>query len=120
MYVGITEANIYSGDNNFLFSIGRIKKGDSLASILSYHMMLASSLQEEYESRHRLTERIAKELVPASLKQLGIPRSTDPRCPYSYSSGVSRLDEKTLRLSETLKNALKQLSIQPEDSGNNK
>lgn len=111
MYVGITEANIYSGDNNYLFSLGRVR-GKSLASILSYHMMLASTFQDEYESRQRLTERIAKELVPASLKQLRIPRSTDPRCPYSYSSSVSRLDEKTLRLSGPLKNALKKLKIQ--------
>lgn len=109
MYVGITETNIYSGDNNYVFSLGRDKKGDLNASILSYYMMLASSLQEDYESQQRLTERIAKELVPASFKQLGIPRSTDPRCPYSYSSGVSRLDQKTLNLSDTLKNELKKL-----------
>ncbi len=119
MYVGITEANIYSGDNNYLFSQGLIK-GESLASILSYHMMLASTLHEEYESRPRLTERMAKELVPASLKQLGIPRSTDPRCPYSYSSGIPRLDEKTLKLSETLKSELNFFNIKPKDSGDRK
>jgi predicted Zn-dependent protease len=105
MYVGITEANIYSGDNNYVFSQGVIA-GDSKASILSYYMMMGKTLGEEYESRQRLTERIAKELVPASLKQLGIPRSTDPACPYSYSSGVSRLDQKTLKLSEQVKKAL--------------
>jgi len=105
MYVGITEANIYSGDNNYVFSQGRIK-GDSLASILSYYMMLGETLGEEYQSRQRLTERIAKEVVPASLKQLGIPRSTDPTCPYSYSSGIVRLDQKTLRLSDQIKEAL--------------
>jgi len=73
MYVGITEVNIYSGDINYVFSLG-ITGGPSRASILSYHMMLAKTLSEEYQSRQRLTERIAKELVPASLKQLGIPR----------------------------------------------
>ena len=111
MYVGITENNIYAGDNNYIFSSSTIKtgEGESLAGILSYHMMLSSTLQEEYESRKRLTERIAKELVPASLKQLGIPRSVDPRCPYSYSSGITRLDEKTLRLSEALKYNLKKI-----------
>ncbi len=108
MYVGITEANIYSGDNNYVFSFGTIG-GKSGASIISYYMMLGKTLEEEYESRQRLTERIAKELVPASLKQLGIPRSTDPSCPYSYSSGVSRLDQKTLRLSEQVKEALKKI-----------
>ena len=108
MYVGITEANIYSGDNNFLFSLGRsgMKTG---ASILSYYMMLGDTLGADYASRQRLTERIAKELVPAALKQLDIPRSTDPSCPYSYSSGVGRLDQKTLKLSEPVKTKLEGL-----------
>ena len=114
MYVGVTEVNIYSGDNNYVFSLG-IEDGPSRASILSCHMMLAKTLSEEYQSRQRLTERIAKELVPASLKQLGIPRSTDPSCPYSYSSGVSRLDQKTLNLSDGVKEALKKILIQPTD-----
>ncbi len=108
MYVGVTEVNIYSGDNNYVFSFGRTG-GSSRASVLSYHMMLAKTLSEEYQSRPRLKERIAKELVPASLKQLGIPRSTDPTCPYSYSSGVSRLDQKTLILSDGVKEALKKI-----------
>ena len=108
MYVGITETNIYSGDNNYVFSLGTTE-GKSRVSILSYYMMLSKTLVEEYECRQRLTERIAKEHVPASLKQLGIPRSTDPTCPYSYSSGVSRLDQKTLRLSEQVKEALDKL-----------
>jgi len=108
MYVGITETNIYSDNNNFVFSSGRTS-GKSPASILSYYMMLAKTLDEEFESRQRLTERIAKELVPASLKQLGIPRSTDPTCPYSYSSGVPRLDQKTLKLSSQVRRALRKL-----------
>ena len=108
MYVAITEANIYSGDNNYVFSLG-ITNQESKASILSYYMMLGRTLQETYDSRQRLVERIAKELVPASLKQLGIPRSTDPTCPYSYSSGVDRLDQKTLTLADEVKKALSQL-----------
>lgn len=112
MYVGVTEANIYSGDNNFLFSQGRVK-GESRASIMSYHMMLAETLKEDYELRRRLVERMAKEMAPASLKQLGIPRSTDPRCRYSYSSGVSRLDEKSLTLSGPVKEAISALKAEP-------
>ncbi|MDD5705034.1 MAG: hypothetical protein PHR35_03855 [Kiritimatiellae bacterium] len=108
MYVAITEANIYSGDNNYVFSLGRTDQ-ESPASIMSYYMMLGSTLHETYDSRQRLVERIAKELVPASLKQLGIPRSTDPTCPYSYSSGVDRLDQKTLMLSDEVKEALNKL-----------
>ena len=76
---------------------------------MSYYMMLGRTIHETYDSRQRLVERIAKELVPASLKQLGIPRSMDPTCPYSYSSGVDRLDQKTLALSDEVKEALNKL-----------
>lgn len=112
MYVGITGMNIYSGDNNYVFSLHMIRN-KCQASILSYYMMQTINLSEEYESRNRLMERIAKELVPASLKSLGIPRSTDPTCPYSYSSGVSRLDQKTLVLSEPVKDMIEKIRLQP-------
>jgi len=105
MYVGITEANIYSGDSNYIFSSG-ILKGRSPVSVLSYSVMLAETLQEAYQSKRRLIERIAKELVPASLKQLGISRPLDPSDPYSYANGVTRLDQKTLVLSGPTKDAL--------------
>jgi len=112
MYVGITGVNIYSGDNNYLFSLYATDRNKVQGSFLSYYMMQASNLSEEYESGKRLVERIAKELVPASLKSLNIPRSTDPTCPYSYSSGVSRLDQKTLILSEEVKNMIEKMKPQ--------
>jgi hypothetical protein len=105
MYVGVTEANIYAGDNNFVFSEFELQN-DRGASILSYSVMLAKTLNEPYESRKRLAERMAKELVPASLKSLGIPRPADPTDPYSYSSGVDRLAQKTLALSAPTREAL--------------
>ena len=101
MVVGITELDIYSGESNFVFSVYGGSQ-NSPVSILSYARMRAK-LTGESQSRKRLTERIAKELVPASLKKLNIPRSMDPSCPYSYSSGLQRLDEKTLNLSEPIK-----------------
>ncbi|BCO31663.1 hypothetical protein TspCOW1_17660 [Thiohalobacter sp. COW1] len=107
MYVGITGVDIYHGDANFVFSLGG-PGGDSGASILSYHRMRAE-IHGTNSSRARLVERIAKELVPASLKQLEIERPADPRCPYSYSSGVERLDQKAMTLCPSVKQALDQL-----------
>ncbi len=107
MVVGITELDIYSGETNFVFSVyGGLK--DSPVSILSYAKMRAK-LTGENQYRKRLTERAAKELVPASLKKLGIPRSIDPSCPYSYSSGLQRLKEKTLNLSEPVKKEIEKI-----------
>ena len=108
MYVGITEANIYGSDNNFVFSVAT-EEPQSHVGLMSYYMMLGKATAMSFDSRPRLVERIAKELVPASLKQLRIPRSTDPACPYSYSGGVERLDQKTLTLSDEVKQALEKL-----------
>jgi predicted Zn-dependent protease len=105
MYVGVTEANIYSGDSNYVFSLFTQKKGHGV-SLLSYSMMMAKMTGETYESQSRLAERIAKELVPASLKALDIPRPTDPSDPYSYASGLDRLSQKGLVLSEPVRAAL--------------
>jgi len=111
MYVGITGVNIYSGDNNYLFSYFA-SRGKSQGSLLSHYMMQTKNASDPYESRKRLVERVAKELVPASLKSLKIPRSTDPTCPYSYSSGTQRLDEKTLQLSESVKEGIAIFKVQ--------
>jgi predicted Zn-dependent protease len=105
LYVGITETDLFSKENNFIFSYHINWQGTQL-SLLSYNRMLAKNTGEAFESKDRLTERIAKELVPASLKSLGIPRSKNPACPYSYSSGVERLDQKTMKLSEHVAEAL--------------
>ena len=107
MVVGITELDIFLKETNFVFSVyGGLDS--SPVSIMSYAKMRAH-LTGENQSRKRLTERAAKELVPASLKKLNIPRSMDPSCPYSYSSGLQRLEEKTLNLSEPVKNEIERI-----------
>ncbi len=107
MVVGITELDIFSGETNFVFSVFGGRQG-SPVSILSYARMRAK-LTGENQSRKRLTARAAKELVPASLKKLNIPRSMDPACPYSYSGGLQRLEEKTLNLSEPVKKEIEKI-----------
>lgn len=107
MVVGITELDIFSGETNFVFSVyGGLNS--SPVSIMSYAKMRAK-LTGENQYRKRLTERAAKELVPASLKRLNISRSMDPSCPYSYSSGLQRLEEKTLNLSEPVKKEIERI-----------
>ena len=105
MYVGVTPANIYDGDARYLFSLYTVV-ARARGSILSYAMMMADTLGSPVQSRPRLIERIAKELAPASLKSLEIPRATDPTDSYSYADGVTRLDQKTLKLSPPVAAAL--------------
>jgi hypothetical protein len=105
MYVGVSGQDIYSGDVNFLFSGAAVVEGN-LLSLLSYARMQKDVTGEPFESRKRLAQRLAKELVPAALKQLQIARPADPTDPYSYSDGLQRLDEKTLILSTGTREAL--------------
>jgi len=103
MYVGVTSDNLYLGTARYVFSVSVIKP-TARGSILSYEMLKAFG--NNTPSRQRLTERLAKELVPASLKSLEIPRPTDPTDPYSYSNGMARVDGKTLKLSPPVAEAL--------------
>lgn len=105
IYVGITATSIYTGSANFVFS-GGVLKHDFGVDIVSQYMMLAKNADDDFESRPRAAERLAKEMVPASLQMLGIPRPTDPSDPYSYSSSVARTDEKSLILSAPTRQAL--------------
>ena len=105
MFVGVTAIGLYLGNANYVFS-GHIMPPTGGVSILSYDVMTAKALGAPFESRRRLVERMAKELVPASLKSLAIPRAADPTDPYSYSDSVERLDQKTLTLSAPVKEAL--------------
>ena len=103
MYVAVTGANLFAGDTNYVFNT--YDRG-ARASLLSHHMMSAEGTEEPHESRPRMVRRVAKELVPATLQALGIPRAVDPSDPYSYSSGVQRTDEKSMRLSPATAAAL--------------
>ena len=105
MFVGVSGQDIYSGDTNFVFS-GTAAIEGNLVSLLSYARMLQAATGEPFESRKRVAQRLAKELVPAALKQLQIARPADPSDPYSYSDGLQRLDEKTLTLSTGTREAL--------------
>ena len=101
----VTSVNFSAGDANYLFNSSVGSPGHA-AGMLSYYMMEASPSGQPYESRSRLTERIAKQLVALSLSMLGVPRPSDPRDPASSVDGVQRLDEKGLLLSQATADAL--------------
>lgn len=104
MYVGVTETAIYTPGTVFAFSA--ISPGPRPVGILSYAMMLGRAVEGGEPHRPRLVERLAKEMVPASLAQLGIPRAADPADPYSEADSVGRLAEKTLTLSAATRAAV--------------
>ena len=104
VFFGVTGAPIYLGTSNYVF-VGSLGQASEAVNILSYDMMLAKNAGDAHESRPRVAERLAKELVPATLGALNIEQPSDPSDPGSYADGVSRVDEKSLVLSPPTREA---------------
>ena len=105
VYVGVTSVNVALGDANFNFW-GYIGEPGHKVGLLSYYMMTANQSGQPSESRTRLSQRIAKELVGVSLNILGVPATRDPRDPASSTSSVQGVDDKGLTLSQPTADAL--------------
>ena len=71
VYIGITEADIYGNNNNYLFGVART--GDS--GLISYARYRAWFHRGENQSR--LLDRIHKQLLSSVGFALGVPRPTD-------------------------------------------
>jgi hypothetical protein len=107
-YVGVMGDGLFIGDTNYAFSAGWFGP-EGKAVLLSYQNMLANEAGDASPSRQRVVQRLAKEMVPATLGQLGVPRPVDPTDPYSSSSGVQATDAKSTTLSQPTLDALAQL-----------
>jgi len=105
MYVAVTEMALHTPETHFVFS--QSEGGAMPLGIVSTAMMLARPVSGGEEPfRVRLVERLAKELVPASLAQLGIPQPTDPSDLYAPTNSVAQLQAKGLSLSAPTREAL--------------
>jgi len=109
IYVGVTSANISSGDANYVFAESQVIN-QSPATILSYYMMTSGHSGQAVESRARLAARIGKQLVPPAFYDLGLPKSADPNDPSSYANGIEAVDQKSLVLSSASRDALEKLT----------
>jgi len=108
IYVGVTNRNISLGEANYVFGAGD-KSPRGYTALVSYHMMEAKYSGAPYEAHKRLVERLAKQLVPATLGALEIPRPADPNDPASYADGIERMDQKSLTLSSATQAAIDRL-----------
>jgi hypothetical protein len=86
-YLVVTEADIYSGNANFLFSAWA--PWGAILSTARYEM--------NGENTHLVAERTAKQSLCAILKSFGVPASSDPDCVTSYSNGLRQFDQKGSR-----------------------
>jgi hypothetical protein len=72
--------------------------------------MQKAATGEPFESRKRVVQRLAKELARC-IEATSNARSADPSDPSSYSDGLQRLDEKTLTLSTSTREALDKFRV---------
>ena len=99
-YLGITEADIFTEDYNFLYGWGGSGYG-----VMSYHRFRAF-FNEEPPSRPRLLKRTVKQGISSSFYILGIPRCTSPNCARAYPHNLTEHDQKGIEICSWCKEQL--------------
>ncbi len=99
-YLGITEADLFARDYNFLYGWGG--RGHA---VMSYHRYTASFNQEP-PNRPKLLERALKQAISSTFYILDIPRCTSPACARAYPNTLAEHDQKTSDLCNDCKRAL--------------
>jgi len=90
--LGVTEADLFADDFNFLY--GWARQGHA---VMSYHQFTAAFNQTP-PNRPRLIERATKQAISSTFFILGIPRCTSPVCARAYPHSLTELDQKTGQL----------------------
>jgi predicted Zn-dependent protease len=99
-YLGVTEADIFAKDYNFLF--GWAGKGYGVASYHRFRAVFAG----ESPQRPRLRKRTVKQCISSSFHILGIPRCTTPTCAQAYPHSLIEHDQKSLKICSWCKERL--------------
>lgn len=99
-YLGITEADMFARDYNFLYGWGG--RGHA---VMSYRRFTAAFNQEP-PNRPRLLERTVKQGISSTFYILDIPRCTSPTCARAYPHDLAEHDQKTSELCEGCKREL--------------
>lgn len=94
--VGLTQADIFAGDTNFVFGTADIGSYYALVSTRRFE----AEFNGERENQQRFLDRLHKQLLSSSGFALGIPRPTDPRSARSYPNGLADHDLKGTWLSQ--------------------
>jgi predicted Zn-dependent protease len=99
-YLGITEADLFARDYNYLFGWGRPGYG-----VMSYHRYTAA-FNEAPPNRPKLLERTFKQAISTTFYILDIPRCTSPACVRAYPHSLVEHDQKPLDLCPDCRRAL--------------
>jgi predicted Zn-dependent protease len=99
-YLGITEADLFTRDYNFLYGWGG--RGYAVMSYCRY----AAAFNHEPPNRPRLLERAVKQAISSTFFILDIPRCTSPACARAYPHSLVEHDQKTGALCPDCQRAL--------------
>jgi len=99
-FLGITEADIFTKDYNFLYGGAWSGYG-----VMSYHRFKAI-FNEEPPNRPRLLKRTVKQGISSSFFILGVPRCTSPDCARAYPHNLTEHDQKGIELCSWCKEQL--------------
>jgi predicted Zn-dependent protease len=94
--VGITAADIYDGDSNYLFGTAFTNGRVVLTSIARFQ----ASMWDEPPDRKRLVLRTHRQLLSGIGFSIGVPRPTDPTSARAYPNGIQQQDAKSEYMSE--------------------
>ena len=100
-YLGVTESDLFSRDNNFVFGWAQPGYG-----AMSYHRFLAAFTGEP-PNRPRLRARFVKQAISSAFFVLGIPRCTSAVCVRAYPDSLTEHDQKTTELCAWCKEQLR-------------
>jgi predicted Zn-dependent protease len=95
IFLGITQADIYTDDNNFVFGLADIGAGYAIVSTRRFE----AQFNGERENQQRFLDRLHKQLLSSVGFAFGIARPTDPRSARSYPNGLADHDLKGTWLS---------------------
>lgn len=95
--IGLTQADIYAGDTNFVFGTADMGSHYALVSTQRFE----AEYNGERENQQRFLDRLHKQLLSSSGFALDIPRPTDPRSARSYPNGLADHDLKGTWLSQS-------------------
>ena len=99
-YLGITEADLFARDYNFLFGWGGPGHG-----VMSYHRYTAA-FNDAPPNRPKLLERTLKQAISTTFYILDIPRCTSPACVRAYPHSLVEHDQKPTDLCHDCQRAL--------------
>jgi len=93
-YLGITEMDLYSNQNRYVFGLASMGMNCGIFSYLRY----TSALLDEPPNRVRLRERTLKQALSSAGLLFGLQRCTEPTCARAYANDLPEHDSKQPKL----------------------